>query len=293
MYARFVGLVLFATLFSMSCRKEPGNTTKPDATPPATVRDLIVTNPPGGKAMLRWTAPGDDGNEGHAAQYDIRYAQEPLDAANWDSAQVVAPVRIPRSAGLPETLAIGNLPDTTWYFRLRTTDEVPNWSDLSNLASAAIRDTTPPARVTNLLGLRSGTNGITLTWTAPGDDGQTGRAQAYDLRRSLTPLTIENWPAAMPVPGLGAPKAAGKLESFSIGGLDPSASCYFALGTDRKTCEGKSVAHPGTARGSWRGNPREGPESGVLRSRHRVRCRRGGRVRRADPALRAAGHPGQ
>lgn len=43
-------------------------------------------------------------------------------------------------------------------------------------------DTVPPAQVTNLDHQSTGTNSVTLTWSAPGDDENTGQASAYDLR---------------------------------------------------------------------------------------------------------------
>ena len=49
-------------------------------------------------------------------------------------------------------------------------------------------DTTPPAAVTDLALLRTTETSVTVTWTAPGDDGDKGRATSYDLRYSLSAL---------------------------------------------------------------------------------------------------------
>ena len=43
-------------------------------------------------------------------------------------------------------------------------------------------------------GLTTNANGqVTLTWTASGDDGSTGRATQYDLRYSLSTITSTNF----------------------------------------------------------------------------------------------------
>ena len=48
-------------------------------------------------------------------------------------------------------------------------------------------DTTPPATVADLTPSNVTTTSVTLTWTAPGDDGLTGTAASYDIRYSTVP----------------------------------------------------------------------------------------------------------
>ncbi len=85
---------------------------------------------------LTWTAPGDDGNTGQATRYDIRYANQLITEANWSSATVVANPPTPKTAGQSETFVVSGLqPDTTYYFALKTYDEVNNPSALSNIAT--------------------------------------------------------------------------------------------------------------------------------------------------------------
>jgi len=74
---------------------------------------------------------------------------------------------------------------------------------------------------------------ITLNWTAPGDDGQLGRAQAFDLRYSRTPITESNFVYAAPASGLPAPGPAGTRQSAAVDRLEPNTVYYFAL----KTCD--------------------------------------------------------
>jgi subtilisin family serine protease len=109
-----------------------------DTIPPAAVTDLAAATGSGnGEVDLTWTAPGDDGNTGQASTYDIRYvpyANGPIDTeAEWDGATQVTGEPAPAAAGTPESFTVGGLtPGASYYFVLKTADEIPNWSDLSN-----------------------------------------------------------------------------------------------------------------------------------------------------------------
>jgi hypothetical protein len=92
-------------------------------------------------------------------------------------------------------------------------------------------DTTPPAVVTDLTVTSVTTDSITLTWTAVGDDGNIGTASTYDIRYSTSSITEANWDSATQVAGEPAPKPAGSAESFTITGLSPGTTYYFALKT--------------------------------------------------------------
>jgi hypothetical protein len=56
----------------------------------------------------------------------------------------------------------------------------------------------------------------TLTWTAPGDDLMCGTASSYEVVTSASPVTPQNFAAAVPVPGAPAPSAAGTSQSFAL-----------------------------------------------------------------------------
>jgi subtilase family serine protease/subtilisin family serine protease len=98
-----------------------------------------------------------------------------------------------------------------------------------NLLNAMENDTIPPAPVTDLAVTGLLLTKVTLTWTATGDDGMQGRANAYDLRYSTAPISDANWEQATPVAGTPAPQTPGALEQFTIGGLAPGTSYYVAL----------------------------------------------------------------
>lgn len=104
--------------------------------------------------------------------------------------------------------------NTLYYIAMKTRDEVPNISALSNVATgttlAPAADTTPPGAVDDLLVVGAADTGVTLHWTAPGDDGFTGTANSYDLRYSRMPITSATFRAATqalsePTPGPAPP----------------------------------------------------------------------------------------
>lgn len=100
---------------------------------------------------LRWTAPGDDGSVGTAAQYDVRYSTSTITANNWNSASQVTGEPAPKVAGSSESFTIPNLTaNTTYYFAIKTADEATNWSGLSNVVSVTTADETAPAAIADL-----------------------------------------------------------------------------------------------------------------------------------------------
>jgi hypothetical protein len=186
-----VSIILALFLLFCACSKDPA--APADTTPPAAVNDLVAINPSSNSITLTWTAPGDDGRTGTAAKYDIRYSLSPLTNAIWPSAEQATGEPSPRQAGSADTFVVTGLdPTTTYYFSLKTADAEGNWSAKSIIASApttAVTDNVPPAAVTDLVASASATNAVTLTWTAPGDDGAVGTAALYDIRYFKSPIT--------------------------------------------------------------------------------------------------------
>ncbi len=116
-----------------------------DTTAPAAVTNLSVTSCTTNTCSLTWTAPGDDGSSGTASQYDIRYSTSTITSSNWASASQTTGEPTPLVAGTTQTFTLTGLnSNTTYYFGLRTSDEVPNVSGLSNVISS----TTQPSSCT-------------------------------------------------------------------------------------------------------------------------------------------------
>lgn len=180
---------------------------------------------------LTWTAPGDDGNSGTAAVYDVRYSTSNISDANWSTALQAAGEPAPKVAGTAESFTVNGLqPSTTYFFALKTSDEAGNWSVLSNvITKATTAETTPPAAITTLSAPSSTINSVTLQWTAVGDDGTSGTASTYDIRYSTSTITDANWGGATQVSGEPTPLAAGSTQSFVVSGLAGNTTYHFAI----------------------------------------------------------------
>lgn len=80
---------------------------------------------------------------------------------------------------------------------------------------------------------------VTLTWTAPGDDGAVGTATSYEMRWSATrPDTTSAaardawWAAATAVSGMPAPLISGTAQSKAVapaGGFTTGQTYYFVI----------------------------------------------------------------
>jgi phosphodiesterase/alkaline phosphatase D-like protein len=188
---------------------------------------------PWNSVTLTWTTPGDDSLIGTASQFDLRYSTSPITAANFGSATRFLTMPVPASPGTSQSVVVTGLnPGTTYYFNLKTADDVPNWSLISNTASkttAAAPDTIRPFAIANL-GVTSVTDTTaTLGWTATGDDSLTGTATSYDIRYSTSPITAANFASATTTTGVPAPTAAGSTQSYTVRGLTRERAYYFAM----------------------------------------------------------------
>ncbi len=88
---------------------------------------------------------------------------------------------------------------------------------------------------------------ITVRWTAPGDDGKTGRATTYDLRYSKTPITDANWTSATQAVSEPRPATAGTVQSCTISGLVPTTTYYFRLKTIDDRGNASNLSNQATA----------------------------------------------
>ena len=121
-----------------SAQSSPDSTTTedPDIIPPANITNLSVSSRTSNSCSLIWTAPGDNNNTGIATSYDIRYSTANITEENWGSATQMAGESFPKTAGLTEAYTVAGLDsETIYYFAIKTADEVPNTSGLSNVAS--------------------------------------------------------------------------------------------------------------------------------------------------------------
>ncbi len=107
-------------------------------------------------ATVTWTAPGDDGVTGRASRYELRMRNAAIAGTDtlswWNAATGVPGMPSPGVAGTVDSVLVHGLdPTHSWWFVLRTADEVPNWSGFSNVAvRAPYVDTIPPAAIVDL-----------------------------------------------------------------------------------------------------------------------------------------------
>ena len=181
---------------------------------------------------LTWTTPGDDSLSGTASQFDIRYATSPITAANFLSAtRWTTGVPAPAAPGTSQSVQVTGLsPSTTYYFAIKTGDEVPNWANVSNVVTkttATAPDVIRPAALALSASALNDTS-VTLAWTATGDDSLTGTATSYDVRYSTSPITAANFASATSVSGVPAPAVAGTAQSVTVRTLSRQVTYYFA-----------------------------------------------------------------
>jgi len=138
-----------------------------DRKAPAAVADLKA-EVAGDAVTLTWTAPGDDGRTGTAKRYQIKYAPVrmvervsgwpdrtpplPKDKVEWEARVKAFQAKqiafwqaanckdepAPQEAGAKETFTVNDLTPGTWWFALKTFDDGPNMSDLSNVVSVTV-----------------------------------------------------------------------------------------------------------------------------------------------------------
>jgi hypothetical protein len=94
---------------------------------------------------------------------------------------------------------------------------------------AGAPDVTAPGAVTTLAVDFITDQSAVLVWTAVGDDGMVGRAAAYDLRYSTSPINAANFNSATPVTVQPVPQPSGVPQSYVLFGLTPNTTYYVAM----------------------------------------------------------------
>ncbi len=191
-------LILIVFTFSGFPAEITVSVTVADTIPPAAVTNLTATTGTyPGEVNLTWNYTGDNGDTGDITNgwYAIQHSTDSLISWSTTYAQVVLSTSV--SAGSLTTYQLSNLlPGVTYYLRIWTADEEINWSGISNGATSwAQTDQIAPATITNLSAscATDGTGRVTLNWTAPKEDGETGGAvSAYDVRYATWDFT-SNW----------------------------------------------------------------------------------------------------
>lgn len=157
-----------------------------DVTPPAVITDLTAYNVTDSTIALDWTAPGDDGMTGGPASYYIlRYNTFPPGESIWDwwsdpTTVTFSPMPKPLPPGTKDTLYVEGLQkNVTYYFVIRSGDEIINWSAPSQ---ASLGETTPVEL--SSFAATSSKNGVLLEWTTASETNNLGFAIERKLQDS-------------------------------------------------------------------------------------------------------------
>ncbi|MFH0948635.1 MAG: fibronectin type III domain-containing protein, partial [Elusimicrobiota bacterium] len=210
-----------------------------DITPPAAVTCLSALTGVGeGEIDLTWTSPGDDGWEHNliaGSGYWLRWKRTLTPPLSWDDYDPGSEVFLSTETApkLPQAHTVTGLASgSTYYFQLKTCDEVPNWSTgTSNTAFAwAQLDFIQPAQITTLTALTGAFEGrINLSWTDTGDNGLVKNITDgwYELRRTTNPsvnwndssVTVSSWLIPNTYPG--------NVVNWPLAGLTNGVTYYF------------------------------------------------------------------
>lgn len=135
-----------------------------DTTAPSAVANLAAGSATTTSIGLTWTAPGDDAGTGTATSYDVRYSTSNItDNTTFNAATTVTGEPTPGVAGTSESYTVTGLTaGTTYYFALKTSDEVPNTSAISNVPSLATTSSTTSSTSASL-GARAQNSGLGKT----------------------------------------------------------------------------------------------------------------------------------
>ncbi|MBK8871068.1 MAG: hypothetical protein IPN19_08455 [Elusimicrobia bacterium] len=190
-----------------------------------------------GQVSLNWSSAGDDGTYNNlTGNYRIQYATYTASWSTGSTPSNATTVTISTTNATPGSaqsyVATGLTQGNTYYFVLWTGDEVPNWSDVSNTASAWLDGTAPST--STLTAVTGDVDGeIDLSWASAGDDGAlnnltgTYRVQyatyTVDWSTSSTPTdaTTVTISTTNVVPG--------SAETYTATGLTAGLTYYFVL----------------------------------------------------------------
>lgn len=192
---------------------------------PTSISDLAGRARNDSTIVLTWSAPS-VGSRAPVAGYDIRYSET---AAGLDSVECY--IRWPyfgrpAAPGNGDSVTVAGLKRGSRYFfrawGLTSNGEPGEDGNIAEIST--LPDTIPPGRITDLAVTGRGADRLTLTWTAPGDDGDRGPATSYRIAyESGAHEAVDLNQAVIQIPA-ERPYLAGVQQQVVVTGLDPRSS---------------------------------------------------------------------
>ena len=90
-------------------------------------------------------------------------------------------------------------------------------------------DDGPPGTLNDVAVTQALSDGVSVTWTATGGDGNVGFASRYDIRYSTANITAQNFDSATQAAGIYRASVSGTTENFDIPGLAASTTYFLAV----------------------------------------------------------------
>ncbi len=209
---------------------------KQDKTLPAAVNDLHAQSLGEGRVKLSWS--GDE----EAAWYWVRWSDRPIVAehtaadgyCNWWAGESVA--NDLTGAGSKELIIEGLADNTTLYFAVKSVDSNDNIGPISNVKqlNMGTGDIVSPSVITDLAVVEKTDTTVTLEWSIPGDDTDTGTALGYNMKISAEPMTPTVFEAAqslteIPLPARKTRREPKNKQQYTVTGLEKYQPYYLAM----------------------------------------------------------------
>ncbi|MEW6096649.1 MAG: fibronectin type III domain-containing protein [bacterium] len=120
------------------------NVVSTDMIGPGSITDLKAGSVTASTVNLTWTHPGDNGTQGVANSYDVRYYYDKISEDNWDNCFEAFGEPKPASPFTKASFTVTGLSwNKTYWFALKAVDEAGNKSPLSNVVQATTKGDLP------------------------------------------------------------------------------------------------------------------------------------------------------
>jgi len=189
------------------------------------ITTLQATNIARNSLTLTWTVPESYGAPAVPEGYDVRFVVGgTLDGDNWDDATPITFVGNAHDSGQTESLLVTGLsPYVQYSFGVKLTGL------LSNVATVYTEGYQSFNPVWDLLCRNATADSIDLRWTVPQNGLDFRVPDGYDIRKSTSPITVDNFGNAEAVEYTGLSLNSGCAATQQVSSLTDDTTYYFAI----------------------------------------------------------------